>query len=74
MSRDVSHGLPAELADALHDHSVVVPQDASVFALIAKWTDAPATTAGSDLSSSIEVGLSVEPATSTEASTTPAAC
>ncbi len=41
-------GLPDELAAILRDQSSVVPQDAGVFALIAKWANAPANTASAD--------------------------
>lgn len=38
-------GLPADLASLLRDPRVIVPQDAAVFGLIAKWMDAPSDTA-----------------------------
>ena len=37
ISEDVTRGLPADLASVLHDQSVIVPQDAAVFVLIAAW-------------------------------------
>lgn len=43
---DVSHlGLPPDLARVLQDQSIIVPQDAAVFDLIAKWANAPTNTA-----------------------------
>lgn len=38
-------GLPDDLARVLRDHSIIVPQDQSVFELIASWRDAPSNTA-----------------------------
>ena len=38
-------GLPSDLLQALEDHSIVVPQDASVFKLIADWSEAQSETA-----------------------------
>lgn len=41
---DVLAGLPDDLARVLRDPSIIVPQDAAVFELIAKWADAPSDT------------------------------
>lgn len=49
MSEEITLGLPADLAEILRDQSVVVPQDAGVFAMIAAWTHAPATTASAEI-------------------------
>ena len=38
-------GLPDDLARILRDPSIIVPQDAAVFELVAKWMDAPSDTA-----------------------------
>lgn len=45
MREDVTRGLPGDLAAVLRDQSVIVPQDAGVFELIANWASAPASTA-----------------------------
>lgn len=50
MAEDVIRGLPADLASVLRDQSVVVPQDAAVFDLIAAWAKAPSATASAELS------------------------
>ena len=80
---DVTEGLPAELAVALQDHSIVVPQDASVFALIAQWADAPSATSGlpeANAASEISVGSEVSfeavsvGSSTTTPTNTPAAC
>lgn len=36
--------LPNDVAKALEDRSIFVPADASVFKLIAEWTEAPSNT------------------------------
>ena len=43
--QDVIAGLPDDLAKLLRDPSILVPQDAAVFKLIAEWMDAPSDTA-----------------------------
>jgi hypothetical protein len=45
---EVLAGLPPDLAAILRDQSVVVPQDARVWELIAKWARAPSNTASAD--------------------------
>jgi hypothetical protein len=57
MSEDITRGLPADLASVLRDQSVVVPQDAAVFELIAAWTKAPSMTASADISSGPDTGM-----------------
>lgn len=42
---DILDGLPPDLAALLRDPSIIVPQDAAVFELIAKSMDAPSDTA-----------------------------
>ncbi len=54
MSEDVISGLPSALASVLRDQSVVVPQDAAVFELIASWAKAPALTASATATASPE--------------------
>jgi hypothetical protein len=49
MAEDVTSGLPADLASVLRDQSVVVPQDAAVFDMIAAWAKAPSATASADI-------------------------
>ena len=49
MSEDVTQGLPTDLASVLRDQSVIVPQDAAVFALIAAWAKAPTLTASAGI-------------------------
>lgn len=44
MSDDPTHGLPEDLAAALANPSLDVPQDAAVFNLVHSWMAAPATT------------------------------
>lgn len=46
---DPLEGLPPDLARVLRDHSVIVPQDAAVFELIAKWQNAPSNTASAHI-------------------------
>lgn len=41
---DPTEGLPDDLARSLRDPSVIIPQDAAVFGLIASWANAPAPT------------------------------
>lgn len=47
-SEDPTTGLPADLVSALRDPSVIVPQDAALFELIAKWANAPSDTASAE--------------------------
>ena len=49
MSESVTRGLPATLASLLRDSSVVIPQDAAVFELIAAWAKAPTATASAEV-------------------------
>ena len=74
MDNDVTRDLPAELATALQDHSVFVPQDASVFRLISQWTEAPSATASAEPLMTTEAVLKAMPSSSVEPSTTPARC
>lgn len=46
---DVTAGLPDDLVRVLRDPSVIVPQDAAVFELIASWRNAPSNTASVEL-------------------------
>jgi len=41
-------GLPKDLLAVLRDQSIIVPQDAAVFELIARWANAPSNTASAD--------------------------
>lgn len=54
---DVTRGLPSDLASVLRDQSVIVPQDAAVFELIAAWAKAPALTASAGLRPTPNEGL-----------------
>jgi hypothetical protein len=74
MDEDVTKDLPAEFAAALQDHSVIVPQDASVFRLIAQWTEAPSATVSAQPALTTEAILSAVPVGSTEPTTPPSAC
>lgn len=47
---DVLAGLPEDLARVLRDQSIIVPQDAKVWELLASWQNAPSNTASADLS------------------------
>lgn len=42
---DPLEGLPDDLARLLRDPSIIVPQDAAVFEMVAKWADVPSDTA-----------------------------
>lgn len=57
MSDEILRSLPADLASVLRDPSVIVPQDAAVFELIAKWAKAPSTTASAEIAASSDVSL-----------------
>src|SRR4051812_2313169 len=46
---DPTAGLPDDLARVLRDQSIIVPQDAAVWELLAKWQNAPSNTASADL-------------------------
>lgn len=74
MDNDVTRDLPAELATALQDHSVIVPQDASVFRLISRWTEAPSATVSAGPPMTTETVLGAIPATCVEPTTTPSSC
>ena len=45
---DPLDGLPPDLARVLRDQSIIVPQDAAAFELIAKWANAQSATLSSD--------------------------
>jgi hypothetical protein len=53
----VTSDLPANLAAVLRDQSVIVPQDAAVFELIAAWRKAPAAAASAAITTAPETGL-----------------
>jgi hypothetical protein len=57
MPEDVTRGLPADLLSVLRDQSVIVPQDAAVFELIASWAKAPTPTASAELTVKRDLGL-----------------
>lgn len=69
-------GLPADLAAVLRDQSVIVPQDAAVFELIAAWRKAPAATASAAITGAPETGLvdALTRQSKVASSTTPAGC
>ena len=74
---DVTRGLPADLASVLRDQSVIVPQDAAVFELIAAWAKAPTPTASAEVTvSPDDLGLfeALYRQTRLASSTTPAGC
>ncbi len=73
---DVTRGLPADLASVLRDQSVIVPQDAAVFELIAAWAKAPAATASAEVTVAADTGLfeALYRQTQVASSTTPASC
>lgn len=72
---DVTRGLPADLASVLRDHSVLVPQDAAVFELVAAWAKAPTPTAGAEIALTSNLGLfEALYRQTTPSSTTPAGC
>ena len=60
----------------LHDQSVIVPQDAAVFELIAAWAKAPTPTASAEISVEPDMGLveALYRQTRMAATTTPAGC
>ena len=76
MRDDLTRGLPPDLVAILRDQSIVVPQDAAVFGLIAAWNHAPATTASAELSvsTSRDVVAALYETAHVASSTTPAAC
>jgi hypothetical protein len=69
-------GLPVDLASVLRDQSVVVPQDAAVFELIAAWAKAPTPTASAAFRISPDRGLldAVLRQSQMASSTPPAGC
>jgi hypothetical protein len=72
---DITRGLPADLASVLRDQSVIVPQDAAVFELVAAWAKAPTPTASAEIKVSPDLGLFAELyRQTTPSSTTPAGC
>ena len=73
MDEDVTRDLPAEFAAVLQNHSVIVPQDASVFRLIAQWTEAPSATVSVQPTLTTEAILSAVPVGSADPTTPPSA-
>jgi hypothetical protein len=73
---DVTRGLPADLASVLRDQSVIVPQDAAVFELIASWAKAPTMTASAEIPIEPDMGPadSLYRQARAASSTTPAGC
>ena len=72
---DATSGLPADLAAVLRDHSVIVPQDAAVFELIASWAKAPTPTASAEIVVSPNLALFEQVyRQTTPAATTPVGC
>jgi hypothetical protein len=72
---DATRGLPADLASVLRDQSVIVPQDAAVFELIASWAKAPTPTASAETIISPDLGMLEELyRQTTPSSSTPAGC
>lgn len=57
MSEDLTSNMPADLVSVLRDQSVIVPQDAAVFELIATWAKAPTPTASANISVAPNMGL-----------------
>jgi tRNA A37 threonylcarbamoyladenosine synthetase subunit TsaC/SUA5/YrdC len=57
MGEDLTRGLPADLVSALRDQSIVVPQDAAVFELVAAWAKAPSATASAEISAEPDLTL-----------------
>lgn len=74
MGEQVTRGLPADLASVLRDQSVIVPQDAAVFELIAAWAKAPTPTASAEITVGADLGLvdALYRQTQLASSTTPA--
>lgn len=72
----VTRGLPADLASVLRDQSVIVPQDAAVFELIAAWAKAPTPTASAEVTVAPDLGLfeALHRQAEIASSTTPAGC
>lgn len=54
---DVTRGLPADLASVLRDQSIVVPQDAAVFDMVAAWAKAPSATASARITVGPDISL-----------------
>lgn len=73
---DITRGLPADLASVLRDQSVIVPQDAAVFELIASWAKAPTPTASAEMTIAADTTLfeALYRQTKMASSTTPAGC
>lgn len=76
MSDEILRSLPADLASVLRDQSVIVPQDAAVFELIASWAKAPSTTASAQITVSPDLSLvdSLYRLPHVTSATTPAGC
>jgi hypothetical protein len=76
MAEDPTKGLPTDLAAALRDQSIIVPQDAAVFELVAAWAKAPSPTAAyaPPPATSPAVGFEALCQSSTPSSTTGIGC
>ncbi len=74
MNEDVFTKLPADLVSLLRDQSILVPQDAAVFELIAAWTRAPTTTATAEIAASLDMSVVDALHRQTRAAITPGAC
>lgn len=57
MGEDITRDMPADLVSVLRDQSVIVPQDAAVFDLIATWAKAPTATASADVTTTVDMSL-----------------
>ena len=68
--------LPTDLASVLRDQSVIIPQDAAVFELIAAWAKAPTMTASAEIAIQPDMSLveALYRQTQIASSTTPAGC
>jgi hypothetical protein len=76
MSDEVFRSLPTDLASVLRNQSLIVPQDAAVFEMIASWAKAPAATASAEITTHPEVNLvsSLYRLPHVTSATTPAGC
>ena len=76
MSEELTRGLPVDLVSVLRDQSVIVPQDAAVFELIAAWAKAPAATATAAITIEPDITFvgAVHHQAQIASSTTPAGC
>jgi hypothetical protein len=73
---DITRGMPADLASVLRDQSVIVPQDAAVFDLIASWAKAPTPTASAEVTIAANTSLfdALYQQSKMASSTAPAGC